>query len=372
MFNSKSGGFRLYNQYCVFVYTHLQKILQDSHLGPISDWDAYMSTNMDDPTLPFKSVDDVLLDHDLSDLLKTSKISTPRRFVSQIISFYKYFIKLLVTNDIATSAFVRGLSAFDEPIARVGRKADYTEAIQLLSGYFVQQKWIASSVKPVKANKYCSLATKLRSDKLPAAKDWVETFSCHFKLLSRAELFDLFKVCCEALCGPCSVPPPFTVSIPGLRSDAFEFSSCVRSLQCSLASIQKCESLFLSPTALPRAFELVERGPGLILIRNISVWNLLSSTHFLKPGLLASLEGYYTKSGSVEAKGWIATDDRSTFSPRYVSSTGSTPVKTVAERKIDSTPVVSPVVQRLTEVPVIPDRMVSGSKQMKKSSASVL
>ena len=36
------------------------------------------------------------------------------------------------------------------------------------------------------------------------------------------------------------------------------------------------------------------------------------------------------------------------------------------------TPVVSPVVQRLTEVPVIPDRMISSSKQKKKSSGSVL
>ena len=32
-------------------------------------------------------------------------------------------------------------------------------------------------------------------------------------------------ICCEALRGPCPVPPPFTVSIPGLRSDAIEFSS---------------------------------------------------------------------------------------------------------------------------------------------------
>ena len=228
-----------------------------------------MSINMDDPTLPFKSVDDVLLDHDLSDLLKTSKISTPRRFVSQIISFYKYFIKLLLTNDIATSAFVRGLSAFDEPVVRVGHEADYTEAIQLLlSGYFVQQKWIASSVKPVIVSEYCSLVTKLRSDKLPAAKDWVETFSCHYELQRRAELFDLFKVCCEALRGPCPVPPPFTVSIPGLRSDAFEFSSCVRSLQCSLASIQKCESLFCLQPLYPVPLSLWRECQDLSSKRN--------------------------------------------------------------------------------------------------------
>ena len=219
----------------MFVYTQLQKILPDSLLGPSSGWDTYMSSNMDDLTLPFKSVDDVLLDHDLSDLLKTCKISTPRRFVSQIISYYHYFIKLLLTNDIATSAFVRGLSAFDEPVVRVGRESDYTEAIQLLSEYFVQQKWIAPSVKHAIVSEYCSLVTTQRSDKLPATKDWIETFSCHYELQCRAELFYLFKVYFEALRGPCPVPPPFTISIPGLRSDAFEFSFCVRSLQCSSA-----------------------------------------------------------------------------------------------------------------------------------------
>ena len=177
VFNTKSGGFRLYNQNCLFVYTQLQKILPDSHLGPIFDWDTYMKFNMHDPTLPFKSADDVLLHHDLSDLLKTSRISTPRRLVGQVISFYKYFIKLLLTNDLATSAFVRGLSAFDEPVVRVGREAEYTEAIQLLAGCFVQHKWIAPSVKPVVVSEYCSLITKLRSERLPTSKGWVKTFT---------------------------------------------------------------------------------------------------------------------------------------------------------------------------------------------------
>ena len=185
---------------------------------------------MHDPTLPFKSADDVLLHHDLSDLLKTSRISTPRRLVGQVISFYKYFIKLLLTNDLATSAFVRGLSAFDEPVVRVGREAEYTEAIQLLAGCFVQHKWIAPSVKPVVVSEYCSLITKLRSERLPTSKGWVKTFFCQYELQCRIELFNLFKTYCEVLRGPCSVPLPFTVSIPGLKSNAFEFSSCVRCL----------------------------------------------------------------------------------------------------------------------------------------------
>ena len=370
VFGSTSGGFRLYNQYCVFVYTQLQKILPDSFLGAISDWDKYMSLNMDDVTLPFKTVDDMLQDHDLSDLLSKSKISTPRRFVGQVIAFYKHFIKLLLINDVATSAFVRGLSAFDEPVVRSGREADYTDAIQSLAGYFVQQKWMAPHTKPVVVSEYCSLVTKLRSENFPTVKDWVGTFSCHYELQCRIELFHLFKTCCQALRGPCPVPTPFKVTIPGLKSSNFEFASCVSSLQCSLASIQKCESLFMDSAALPRAYELVNRGPGLILKRNFSVWNILSSTHFPKTGLLSSLNGYYAKSERINYRSWIVADETASLSPVRSSSAEGTPVKRVPG-SADSTPSKNPVVRRLTEVPVIsevPVKVVS----KKNGNASVL
>ena len=50
---SISGGFRLYNQFCVFAYSQLQAIFSTTHLGNVADWDSYLSLNMDDETLPF-------------------------------------------------------------------------------------------------------------------------------------------------------------------------------------------------------------------------------------------------------------------------------------------------------------------------------
>ena len=274
-----------------------------------------------------------------------------------------------MTNDIATSAFVRWLSAFDEPVVRVGREADYTEAIQLLSGYFVQQKWIAPSVKPVIVSEYCSLVTKLRSDKFLAAKDWVETFSCHYELQSRAELFDLFKVCCEALRGPCLVPPPFTVSIPGLRSDAFEFSSCVRSLQCSWLPSRSVKICFCLQPLYPVPLSLWRECQDLS-----SKGNFLCGISYL-PLISSKLACWHPwRNITQKVVRWRQKDGlQLTTGPAFPLGTFLVrAVKTVAERKIDSTPIVSPVVQRLTEVPVIPDRMVSGSKQKKRSSAIVL
>ena len=60
------------------------------------------------------------------------------------------------------------------------------------------------------------------------------------------------------------------------------------------------------------------------------------------------------------------------FFPGYSSSDGSTPVKPVAERKVDSNPVVSPVIRHLTEVPVIHEILTMDSKKKKKKKACVL
>ena len=121
---------------------------------------------MDDEKLVFKTVDEFLQDKDFSDLMQKSKIPTPRRFVSQVVSFHKCFLKKLLTSELATSSFARGLSSFDKVVVKVGNSAHYTDSIKLLCGYFVQQKWIAPSVKPVIVSEYCSLVTKFRLDKV--------------------------------------------------------------------------------------------------------------------------------------------------------------------------------------------------------------
>ena len=324
---SVAGGFRVYNQFCVFVYTQMQAILPTSFLGSISNWDGYMQLGMSDDTLPVKTVDEFLQDKDLSDLLCRSKIPTPRKFAEQAISFYRYFIKLLLSCEMATSTFARGLSSFDEAVIRDGEEAQYEDSIQTLAGYFVQQRWISPHTKPVVVSEYCSLVTKVRTDKVSSPKEWVSFFSCYYELQCSVELFRLFKICCETLRSPCSPPPHFTVPLPGLKSSRMEFSSCVRSLQCSLSSIQKVESLFMSSAALPRAYELLNQGPGLLLKRKFSVWNLLSSTHFLKIGLLPTLESCYAKNVAVDSRTWITREKEPSLCSSRSSSNASSPVK---------------------------------------------
>ena len=115
---------------------------------------------MDDETLPYETVDEFLLDQDLSNLINDSKAPTPRRFIAQVISFYGSFLKILLTSELTTSSFSRGLSSFDEAVVLGGSEVHYLNSIQLLCGYFVQQKWIAPNTKPVVVSEYCSLITK--------------------------------------------------------------------------------------------------------------------------------------------------------------------------------------------------------------------
>ena len=240
-----------------------------------------------------------------------------------------------------------------------------------LAGYFVQQRWISPHVKLVIVSEYCSLVTKFRADKVSSSKEWVSFISCYYELQCRLELFRLFKVCCDSLRSPCCPPPNFVVPLPGLKSSKVEFSSCVRSLQCSLSSTQKVESLFLSTAALPRAYDLLNQGPGLLLKRKFSVWNLLSSTHFLKIGLLSTLESCYAKNVAVDCRTWITAEKEPSLCSSRSSSNASSPVKSFSAKSspeksspeksspdrtkepVTADSSVAPVVRSLIELPFL-------------------
>ena len=363
-----SGGTRLYRQFSVFVYSQLQANFSTTHLEKVADWDIYFSLNMDDETLPYKTVDEFLLDRDLSNLVNDNKIPTPKRFIAQVNSFYRASLKLLLTSELATSSFSRGLSSFDEAEVLSGCEVHYTDCIQLLCGYFIQQKWIAPHTKPVVVSEYCSLITKFRSDKICSNKEWVSFFSCHYELQSRIELFRLFRICCETLRSPSVSPPLCVVSLPGLKSDANEFSSAVRSLQCTIASVQKIESLVLSHNTLARVFDLLSQGPGLLLKRKFSVWHLLSSSYFKLLEVRLSLEVYYSTSAPEEGKTWMSTEEKGKPNSNRGSSAATTPSK--SPEKINLRPVSSPVVRRLIDVPLFPNSTASDASGKKKKVTS--
>ena len=314
---------------------------------------------MDDETLPFKTVDEFLLDRDSSNLINDSKIPTPRRFIAQVIFFYRCFLKILLTSELATSSFSRGLSSFDEAVVLGGSEVLYVDSIQLLCGYFVQQKWIAPHTKPVVVSEYCSLITKFRSDKICNNKERGELLLLPLRTTKSTNSY---------LRNPSVSPPLFVVPMPGLKSDANEFLSAVRSLQCTITSVQKVESIFLSPNSLPRIFDLLSHGPGLLLKRKFSVWHLLSSSYFKRLEIRSSLEAYYGKTAPEEGKPWMPTEDKAKSDSSRGSSAASTP--SYSPEKINLPHMPSPVVRRLNDCPLFPDSTASDASGKKKKMTS--
>ena len=70
------------------------------------------------------------------------------------------------------------------------------------------------------------------------------------------------------------------------------------------------ESLFLSIIALPRAYDLLSQGQGLLLKRKFPIWHLLSSTYFRKIGIIKTLESYSAKGSSADEGSWLASEDK--------------------------------------------------------------
>ena len=158
--------------------------------------------------------------------------------------------------------------------------------------------------------------------------------------------------------------------MPGLKSDPREFTSTIRSLQCTISFIQKMESQFLAESALPRVFELFIQLPGLLNKRKFSVWHSLSSSYVQKLGIRPSLESYCEKSTASEGKIWLPTSDRTCPCSSRSSSANRTPRKASPEKQF-SAAIDSPVPRQPTEVPLFPaPTAVIASDERKKKDAA--
>ena len=120
--SSYGAGFRLFNQFAVFVYSQLQNILPDSLLGSISDWDSYLNLDLTQPDLPFKIADDFVLNSDFHQLVMSGKLPRPSKFVDQSYAFYKAFCRILLQHKIVKSDLIRGLSCFDSAMILDGER----------------------------------------------------------------------------------------------------------------------------------------------------------------------------------------------------------------------------------------------------------
>ena len=222
------NGFRLYNQFAVFVYSQLQSILPDSFLGDIFDWDKYLTIDLNWTDLQFKTADEFVLNSDFHRLVLSSKLPRPGKFVEQSIAFYKAFCGILLSHKIVTSGLIRGLSCFDSAVILEATEENYISCVELLTTHFVQKGWISSSEKTTSVSQYRSLVAKFRPSEVTATEDWFHFLSSHYEQHSRNELHQLFRL--SSLCLPplVKMPEPFIIPIPELEGDEEALISSVQ------------------------------------------------------------------------------------------------------------------------------------------------
>ena len=254
----------MFNQFAVFVYSQLQNILPDSVLGNNSDWDFFLSLDLDSTSLPIKTAAEFILNEDFHRLVYSSKLPRPSKFIDQSLCFCKTYCKQLLDHDIVKSDFLRGLSAFDSSVILECPENVYLAAIDKLSSHFVSIGLFSSGDKVKQMSEYRSLVTKLRLSPLPSYDGWVHFLVNHYEVQCRPQLLQLLKHSCLCLAPSVEIPPPFDVPMSALESDKCLFESCVVSLQISYQTVPHVSSLFRDPKAISRVFRLLGRGTELL------------------------------------------------------------------------------------------------------------
>ena len=137
MHNQVDNGFRLYNQFSVFVYSQLQNLFPDSFLGDITDWDNYLKIDLSAANLPFQTPAEFVLGADYQALIFTSRLPRSSKFVEQTMSSCKAFCGVLLNHEVIKSDLLRGLSSFDHAVLLDGSEENYVSAVESLTSYFV-------------------------------------------------------------------------------------------------------------------------------------------------------------------------------------------------------------------------------------------
>ena len=269
-------GFRIFNQFSVFIYSQLQLILPDSFLGDISEWDSYLKIDLTQTDLPFKTPADFVLNPDYHHLITSSRLPRPSKFVEQSMAFCKSFCGVLLSHNILKSPLIRGLSSFDSAVMLDGPERHYIAAIEDLTSYFVSSSLITPGDKTKCVSQYRSLVTKFRTASDVPRGDWVLFLGAHYEMQSRPELSSAFRYASLCLPPTVTMPASFKISIPDLASDQEVFQSVVSSLQLSFVTVPNVSSLYQDPRSVYRIFRLLGRGRELLSDKKFSVWTFFT------------------------------------------------------------------------------------------------
>ena len=219
-------------------------------MGDISNWEKYLTIDLNLPDLPFKTPDEFVLNADFHRLVTTSKLQRPSKFVEQTILFCKSFCSILLSHKIIKSDLIRGLAFFDSVVILHGSEGQNLKAVECLTTHFVGLGWLNPSEKTRAISQYRSLVSKFRASNVGQQDDWFEFLVSHYELQCPPDLHQLLIP--SSLCLPplIQTPPTFQVPIPELGNDDEVFRSCVEGIQISFNTVPNVSSLYQDPRAI--------------------------------------------------------------------------------------------------------------------------
>ena len=68
--------------------------MHDKDLGKVDDWDGYLAVDLS--KVPLKTTNDFLDKTDFQKAVAASRVSTPKKFVAQTMTFYLHFCNSFV------------------------------------------------------------------------------------------------------------------------------------------------------------------------------------------------------------------------------------------------------------------------------------
>ena len=267
--------------------------MHDKDLGKVDDWDGYLAVDLS--KVPLKTTNDFLDKTDFQKAVAASRVSTPKKFVAQTMTFYLHFCSSLLRGAFCHSQLVRGLSSFDPGVLMHSPETIYTESIQLLVNAFKSSGWITAPETTLVVSQYRSFVTKIRADSTLVPIDPVGFLSTNWELQSRAALYKVFRRAC--LCIGWRKPnyPVVSIELPEVSMSADCRNSLVSCLQLSLGSFANLTELFISSNSLDNLQSLLDIRSEISSDSTYSFWNVLQTSRVDRLKIVKQLERLYLR-----------------------------------------------------------------------------
>ena len=266
-------GFRTHYQFGEFLYTQLQAAYYDDDIGPVEDFEKFMSLDLN--SVETVKVSEFLPKSEIRESLKVVGKSQMEYCLSRMTKFYKYFCIKLLEHPICKSTLSKGLACFDPDIMTGDRQLLKENAITSLANAMVGLDWIENVNVDRCVEEYRSLSQLIRSEPVNLTKDSIGFLNSYAHMKARPVLTKVYRLACLSIgYGPRNLEP-VGFNFKGMASPKSQIASTLRTLQSSLYLDGYATETYCSTARLKELSESMEKSYNYYRDPDFSVWSTL-------------------------------------------------------------------------------------------------